>query len=97
MRPSCTTFARSCRRWPVFPPIRTPILLPDFWQFPSVSMGLAPIMSIYQARFSRYLRSRGLLTGEEPKVWCYVGDGEMDEPEAIGALCRWPAGRISII
>jgi pyruvate dehydrogenase E1 component len=63
-----------------------PYLLSDFWQFPTVSMGLAPIMSIYQARFTRYLSSRGLLTGEEPKVCCFVGDGEMDEPEASGAL-----------
>jgi pyruvate dehydrogenase E1 component len=63
-----------------------PYLIPDFWQFPSVSMGLAPIMSIYQARFNRYLRDRGLLAGDEPKVWCFVGDGEMDEPEASGAL-----------
>jgi len=63
-----------------------PYLMPDFWQFPSVSMGLAPIMSIYQARFCRYAQSRGLLTGEEPKVWCFCGDGEMDEPEASGAL-----------
>ena len=63
-----------------------PYLLPDFWQFPSVSMGLAPIMSIYQARFSRYLASRELLAGEEPRIWCFVGDGEMDEPEASGAL-----------
>jgi pyruvate dehydrogenase E1 component len=63
-----------------------PYLMPDFWQFPSVSMGLAPIMSIYQARFNRYLQSRGLLSGEEPKIWCFVGDGEMDEPEASGAL-----------
>lgn len=63
-----------------------PYLLPDFWQFPSVSMGLAPIMSIYQARFARYLRSRNLLTDTEPRIWCFVGDGEMDEPEASGAL-----------
>jgi len=63
-----------------------PYLMPDFWQFPSVSMGLAPIMSIYQARFNRYLESRGFLTAEQPKVWCFVGDGEMDEPEAQGAL-----------
>lgn len=63
-----------------------PYLMPDFWQFPSVSMGLAPIMSIYQARFNRYLKSRGFLGGEEPRVWCFVGDGEMDEPEASGAL-----------
>ena len=63
-----------------------PYLMPDFWEFPSVSMGLAPIMSIYQARFIRYLRSRGLVSGVEPRVWCFVGDGEMDEPEASGAL-----------
>ncbi len=63
-----------------------PYLMPSFWQFPSVSMGLAPIMSIYQARFNRYLKSRGLLRGEEPRVWCFPGDGEMDEPEASGAL-----------
>jgi pyruvate dehydrogenase E1 component len=63
-----------------------PYLMPDFWQFPSVSMGLAPIMSIYQARFNRYLGARGLLTGEEPRVWCFAGDGEMDEPESTGAL-----------
>ena len=63
-----------------------PYLMPDFWQFPSVCMGLAPIMSIYQARFNRYLKARGFLQGEEPKVWCFVGDGEMDEPESSGAL-----------
>ena len=62
-----------------------PHLMPDFWQFPSVSMGLAPIMSIYQARFARYLSARGLLA-REPRVWCFVGDGESDEPEATGAL-----------
>jgi pyruvate dehydrogenase E1 component len=63
-----------------------PYLMPDFWQFPSVSMGLAPIMSIYQARVVRYLKSRGLLTGDEPRIWCFPGDGEMDEPESSGAL-----------
>jgi pyruvate dehydrogenase E1 component len=63
-----------------------PYLMPDFWQYPSVSMGLAPIMSIYQARFNRYLQSRHIMTVEEPRVWCFVGDGEMDEPEASGAL-----------
>jgi pyruvate dehydrogenase E1 component len=63
-----------------------PYLMPDFWQFPSVSMGLAPIMSIYQARFVRYLKSRGLLSGDEPRIWCFPGDGEMDEPESCGAL-----------
>ena len=63
-----------------------PYLMPDFWQFPSVSMGLAPIMSIYQARFNRYLRARGFASGAEPKIWCFVGDGEIDEPESLGAL-----------
>ena len=63
-----------------------PYLMPDFWQFPSVSMGLAPIMSIYQARFLRYLKARGLVTANEPKVWCFAGDGEMDEPESTGSL-----------
>ena len=63
-----------------------PYLMPDFWQFPTVSMGLAPIMSIYQARFNRYLKSRGFIKGDEPRVWCFVGDGESDEPETLGAL-----------
>jgi pyruvate dehydrogenase E1 component len=63
-----------------------PYLMPSFWQFPSVSMGLAPITSIYQARFSRYLTARGFLTPSEPKIWCFVGDGESDEPETLGAL-----------
>ncbi len=63
-----------------------PYLMPDFWQFPTVSMGLAPIMSIYQARFNRYLKSRGFIKGDEPRVWCFAGDGESDEPETLGAL-----------
>jgi pyruvate dehydrogenase E1 component len=64
-----------------------PYLMPDFWQFPTVSMGLGPIMSIYQARFIRYLQARGLAAAEkEPKVWCFVGDGETDEPETLGQL-----------
>ncbi len=63
-----------------------PYLMPDFWQFPTVSMGLGPLCSIYQARFNRYLRSRNLTTGPEPKVWAFVGDGESDEPESLGAL-----------
>jgi pyruvate dehydrogenase E1 component len=63
-----------------------PYLMPEFWQFPTVSMGLGPIMSIYQARFNRYLRARGFLNGEEPKVWCFIGDGESDEPETLGSL-----------
>jgi len=63
-----------------------PYLMPDFWQFPTVSMGLGPIMSIYQARFNRYLKARGFMKGEEPRVWCFVGDGESDEPETLGSL-----------
>ncbi len=63
-----------------------PYLMPDFWQFPSVSMGLAPICSIYHARFLRYLKARGFLGEWNPKVWCFVGDGESDEPETLGAL-----------
>ena len=63
-----------------------PYLMPDFWQFPTVSMGLGPLLSIYQARFNRYLKARGLLKAEEPKIWCFVGDGETDEPETLGAL-----------
>ncbi|HZQ46746.1 MAG TPA: pyruvate dehydrogenase (acetyl-transferring), homodimeric type, partial [Verrucomicrobiae bacterium] len=63
-----------------------PYLMPDFWQFPTVSMGLGPIMSIYQARFNRYLRARDIIKGEEPKVWCFIGDGETDEPETLGSL-----------
>jgi pyruvate dehydrogenase E1 component len=64
-----------------------PYLMPDFWQFPTVSMGLGPINSIYQARFNRYLQARGLAKwSAEPKVWAFVGDGESDEPETLGAL-----------
>jgi pyruvate dehydrogenase E1 component len=63
-----------------------PYLMPDFWQFPTVSMGLGPIMSIYQARFNRYLKARGFIKGEEPKVWTFIGDGETDEPETLGSL-----------
>ncbi|HEX9005695.1 MAG TPA: pyruvate dehydrogenase (acetyl-transferring), homodimeric type, partial [Bacteroidota bacterium] len=63
-----------------------PYLMPDFWQFPTVSMGLGPIQSIYQARFNRYLRARGFTQGDEPRVWAFLGDGEMDEPESLGAI-----------
>ena len=63
-----------------------PYLMPDFWQFPTVSMGLGPLLSIYQARFNRYLRARGFINGEEPKVWAFIGDGESDEPETLGSL-----------
>ncbi|MBV9465973.1 MAG: pyruvate dehydrogenase (acetyl-transferring), homodimeric type, partial [Solirubrobacterales bacterium] len=65
-----------------------PWLMPEFWQFPTVSMGIGGITSIYQARFMRYLQARGLLdvAGAERKVWAFLGDGEMDEPESLGAI-----------
>jgi pyruvate dehydrogenase E1 component len=64
-----------------------PYLMPDYWQFPTVSMGLGPINSIYHARFLRYLQARGLFTpAREPHMWCFVGDGESDEPETLGAI-----------
>ena len=64
-----------------------PYLMPEFWQFPTVSMGLGPVMSLYQARFNRYLQARGLVKWkEEPKVWAFLGDGESDEPESLGAI-----------
>ncbi|MDE3156340.1 MAG: pyruvate dehydrogenase (acetyl-transferring), homodimeric type [Acidobacteriota bacterium] len=63
-----------------------PWLMPDFWEFPSVSMGLSPIMAIYQARFHRYLEDRGLKQPGQGKVWAFLGDGETDEPETLGAI-----------
>src|SRR6186997_3418626 len=63
-----------------------PWLMPDFWQFPTVSMGLGPLMAIYQARFMRYLRDRGIIEQQGRKVWAFMGDGEMDEPESLGAI-----------
>ena len=63
-----------------------PYLMPDFWQFPTVSMGLAPLMSIYQARFNRYLEDRGIKPKDDQKVWAFLGDGELDEPESLGAI-----------
>ncbi|HYO93862.1 MAG TPA: pyruvate dehydrogenase (acetyl-transferring), homodimeric type [Polyangiaceae bacterium] len=63
-----------------------PRLMPDYWEFPTVSMGLGPIGSIYQARFNRYLQARGFKDTSQQRVWCYVGDGETDEPETLGAL-----------
>jgi pyruvate dehydrogenase E1 component len=63
-----------------------PWLMPEFWEFPTVSMGLGPIMAIYQARFNRYLEDRGLDKMNGRKVWCFLGDGETDEPEALGAI-----------
>ncbi len=63
-----------------------PWLMPNFWQFPTVSMGLGPITAIYQARFMRYLQDRGLANTEGRKVWAFMGDGEMDEPESLGCI-----------
>ena len=63
-----------------------PWLMPDFWQFPTVSMGLGPIMGIYQARYLKYLHDRGITDTSDRKVWVFCGDGEMDEPESLGAI-----------
>src|SRR5262249_56062747 len=63
-----------------------PWLMPEFWEFPTVSMGLGPIMSIYQARFNRYLEDRRLKKPSERKEWAFLGDGETDEPQALGAI-----------
>ena len=64
-----------------------PYLMPEFWQFPTVSMGLGPILSLYQARFNRYLQARGLVKwADEPRLWAFLGDGECDEPETLGAI-----------
>ncbi|MCX7016616.1 MAG: pyruvate dehydrogenase (acetyl-transferring), homodimeric type [Candidatus Sumerlaeota bacterium] len=61
-------------------------LMPEFWEFPTVSMGLSPILAIYQARFNHYLQDRGLKDTSKSKVWCFIGDGETDEPESLGAI-----------
>ncbi|MFY9803734.1 MAG: pyruvate dehydrogenase (acetyl-transferring), homodimeric type [Candidatus Acidiferrales bacterium] len=63
-----------------------PWLMPDFWEFPTVSMGLSPLMAIYQARYNRYLEDRGLKPVTDAKVWAFLGDGETDEPESLGAI-----------
>ena len=63
-----------------------PRLMPDFWEFPTVSMGLGPLHAIYQARFNRYLQHRGIKDTDQQHVWCFLGDGEMDEPESLGAI-----------
>jgi pyruvate dehydrogenase E1 component len=71
-----------------------PWLMPDFWEFPTVSMGLGPIMAIYQARFNRYLEDRGLKPATDAKVWAFLGDGETDEPEALGAITLAPREKL---
>jgi pyruvate dehydrogenase E1 component len=63
-----------------------PWLMPDFWEFPTVSMGLSPLMAIYQARYNRYLEDRGIKPVTDAKVWAFLGDGETDEPESLGAI-----------
>jgi len=63
-----------------------PRSMPDYWQFPTVSMGLGPISAIYQARFNRYMEDKGLIPPSDQKIWAFLGDGEMDEPESMGAL-----------
>lgn len=63
-----------------------PWLMPDYWQFPTVSMGLGPLQAIFQARFMKYMENRGLVEKSDRKVWCFCGDGEMDEPESLGGL-----------
>jgi pyruvate dehydrogenase E1 component len=72
-----------------------PWLMPDFWQFPTVSMGLGPLMAIYQARFMNYLKDRSIIEGQGRKVWAFMGDGEMDEPESLGAISLAGRERLS--
>ena len=79
-------FRRELRQQPGLSSYPHPWLMPGFWEFPTVSMGLSPIAAIYQARFNRYLADRGLHDCGEKKVWAFLGDGESDEPETLGAL-----------
>jgi pyruvate dehydrogenase E1 component len=79
-------FRHELREHPGLSSYPHPWLMPDFWRFPTVSMGLGPINSIYHARFMRYMENRGLIPKTDRKVWAYVGDGESDEPESLGAL-----------
>ncbi|HEX4229326.1 MAG TPA: pyruvate dehydrogenase (acetyl-transferring), homodimeric type [Bryobacteraceae bacterium] len=79
-------FRHELRDTPGLPSYPHPWLMPDFWQFPTVSMGLGPINAIYNARFLRYLENRGLLPRTDRKVYAFLGDGETDEPESLGAL-----------
>jgi pyruvate dehydrogenase E1 component len=79
-------FRHELRETPGLSSYPHPWLMPNFWRFPTVSMGLSPINAIYQARFMRYLENRGLIARTERKIWAFVGDGEMDEPESMGSL-----------
>jgi len=79
-------FRRELQEHPGLSSYPHPWLMPDFWEYPTVSMGLAPIMAIYQARFNRYLQNRGLKDTSRQRVWAFLGDGECDEPETLGAI-----------
>ncbi|MEB2312101.1 MAG: pyruvate dehydrogenase (acetyl-transferring), homodimeric type [Sorangiineae bacterium] len=79
-------FRRETERGRGLPSYPHPRLVDNFWEYPTVSMGLGPLMSIYQARFNRYLAARGLSDTSQSRVWCFMGDGESDEPESLGAL-----------
>ena len=79
-------FRHELREHPGLSSYPHPWLMPDFWRFPTVSMGLGPLNAIYQARFMRYLENRGLIPPTDRKVWAFLGDGEMDEPESMGSL-----------
>ncbi len=81
-----TNFRRELAPGGGLPSYPHPRLLPEFWEFPTVSMGLGPITAIYQAHFNQYLMDRGLSDTSQTKVWCFVGDGETDEPETLGAI-----------
>ncbi|MGE0193106.1 MAG: pyruvate dehydrogenase (acetyl-transferring), homodimeric type [Planctomycetota bacterium] len=80
------SFRRETKRGSGLSSYPHPRLMPEYWEFPTVSMGLGPISSIYQARFNRYLSARGIVDTSGSRVWCFVGDGETDEPETLGAL-----------
>ncbi len=79
-------FRHELREHPGLASYPHPWLMPDFWRFPTVSMGIGPLNSIYQARFMRYLENRGLIPVTPRKIWAFLGDGEMDEPESMGSL-----------
>jgi pyruvate dehydrogenase E1 component len=79
-------FRHELRETPGLSSYPHPWLMPNFWSFPTVSMGLGPINAIYQARFMRYLENRGIIPETPRHVWAYLGDGEMDEPESMGSI-----------
>jgi pyruvate dehydrogenase E1 component len=79
-------FRQELRKGGGLPSYPHPRLMPNYWQFPTVSMGLTPMLAIYQARFNKYMEDRGLRDDSDQKIWAFLGDGEMDEPESMGAL-----------